>query len=235
MPSAGNELLFNLKVAITMWFVVICLIVIIVCVCVGVSSNSKNSNSKKIDNRTQIQKEKDWQASWDKWHQERGSHPSRKQEYINVYGECSADITYRGRHFYVFEQSQVIILSTVVIPFNKIIGYNLTDNQVTISENVGYESKTTTSTGSMLGRAVVGGVLTGGVGAVIGAATAKKNTVTTPSQNNIKTSVTHDFNIYINLNDLSNPTIIISVGNNIDTAYKIANILNIIVERNKQI
>ena len=46
-------------------------------------------------------------------------------------------------------------------------------------------------------------MLTGGVGAVIGAATAKKNTVTTPSQDNIKTSVTHDFKIYINLNILT--------------------------------
>ena len=218
-----------------MWFVVVCIIIIIVCICVGISTTkSKPQPPKKIDNRTVEQKERDYQASWDKWNRERGSKPNQKQEYINEYGECSADITYRGGRFYVFEQSKIVILSTEVIPFSKIIGYNLADNQVTISENVGYESKTTISTGSMLGRTVVGGVLTGGVGAVIGAATAKKNTVTTPSQDNIKTSVTHDFNIYINLNDLSNPTIIISVGNNTDTAYKIANILNIIVERNKQ-
>lgn len=219
-----------------MWFVVVCLIVIIICVCVVISTSSKPKpqTPRKIDNRTQEQKERDYQASWDKWNQERGTRPNQKQEYINEYGECSADITYRGGRFYVFEQSQVVILSTEVIPFNKIIGYNLTDNQVTISENVGYESKTTTSTGSMLGRAVVGGVLTGGVGAVIGAATAKKNTITTPTQDNVVTSVTHDFKIYVNLNDLSNPTMIISVGHSTDTAYKIANILNIIVERNKQ-
>lgn len=219
-----------------MWFVVVCIIIIIVCICVGISTTkSKSQPPNKIDNRADEQKEKDYQASWDKWNQERGTRPSQKQEYINEYGECSADINYRGGRFYVFEQSQVVILSTQVIPFSKIIGYNLADNQVTISENVRYESKTTTSTGSMLGRAVVGGVLTGGVGAVIGAATARKNTITTPMQENVVTSVTHDFKIYVNLNDLSNPTIIISVGHNSDTAYKIANILNIIVERNKQI
>lgn len=220
-----------------MWFVVVCLIVIIVCVCVGISTNSKPKpqTPMKIGNRVQEQKEKDYQASWDRWNKERGSRPSQKEEYINIYGDCSVDITYKGGRFYVFEQSQIVILSTEVIPFSKIIGYNLTDNQVTIRENIGYESKTTTATGSMLGRAVVGGVLTGGVGAVIGAATARKNTVTMPTQDNIKTSVTHDFKIYVNLNDLSNPTIIINVGHNTDNAYKIANVLNIIVERNKQI
>ena len=217
-----------------MWFVVV--LIIIVCIGAGISTNSrpKPQTPKKIDNRTEAQRMQDYRASWDKWNEERGASPTQKQQYIDLYGDCSADIIYCGGRFYVFEQSQIVIFTKEIIPFSKIIGYNLTDNQVTISENVGYESKTTTSTGSMIGRAVVGGVLTGGIGAVIGATTAKKNTVTTPVQDNVVASVTHDFKIYVNLNDLSNPTIIICVGRNTDTAYQIANILNIIVERNKQ-
>ena len=217
-----------------MWFVVV--LIIIVCIGAGISTNSrpKPQTPKKIDNRTEAQRMQDYRASWDKWNEERGASPTQKQQYIDLYGDCSADIIYCGGRFYVFEQSQIVIFTKEIIPFSKIIGYNLTDNQVTISENVGYESKTTTSTGSMIGRAVVGGVLTGGIGAVIGATTAKKNTVTTPMQDNVVASVTHDFKIYVNLNDLSNPTIIICVGRNTDTAYQIANILNIIVERNKQ-
>ena len=102
-----------------MWFVVVCIIIIIVCICVGISTTkSKPQPPKKIDNRTVEQRERDYQASWDKWNRERGSKPSQKQEYINEYGECNADITYRGGRFYVFEQSQVVILSTEVIPFS---------------------------------------------------------------------------------------------------------------------
>lgn len=215
------------------WFVVI--LIIIVCIGAGTSTNSKSKpqTPKKIDNRTEEQRMQDYRASWDKWNEVRGASPIKKQQYIDLYGDCSVDIIYPGGRFYVFEQSQIVIFTREIIPFSKIIGYNLTDNQVTISENVGYESKTTTSTGSMIGRAVVGGVLTGGIGAVIGATTAKKNTVTTPMQDNVVASVTHDFKIYVNLNDLSNSTIIICVGHNTDTAYQIANILNIIVERNK--
>ena len=218
-----------------MWFVVV--LIIIVCIGAGMSTNSKSKpqTPKKIGNRTEEQRMQDYRASWDKWNEERGVSPTQKQQYIDLYGDCSADIIYPGGRFYVFEQSQIVIFTKEIIPFSKIIGYNLTDNQVTISENVGYESKTTTSTGSMIGRAVVGGVLTGGIGAVIGATTAKKNTVTTPIQDNVVASVTHDFKIYVNLNDLSNPTKIICVGHNTDTAYQIANILNIIVERNKQV
>lgn len=65
--------MFNLNISIIKWFVVVCIIIIIVCICVGISTTkSKPQPPKKIDNRTVEQKERDYQAAWDKWNRERG-------------------------------------------------------------------------------------------------------------------------------------------------------------------
>lgn len=219
-------------------FGIISLVIIIAFVDIAVEAYTKSKAQKKpnvsripkIDNRTQRQKETDCQAAWDKWNKARGA---KKEFYEEKYGECSIYTQYKDGFFYVFEQSKIIILNEDLIPFQKIISYSLVDNKKTIKENVEYESTTTTSTGSMIGRAVVGGILSGGVGAAIGAATAKKNTVTTPLNEYDTTIIRHDFKIYINVNDLSCPTLMVHIGDNTDKAYKIANILNVIIERNR--
>lgn len=59
--------------------------------------------------------------------------------------------------------------------------------------------KTSTSTGSMMGRAIIGGVLTGGAGAIIGGATAKKNTQASIS----------GYKINITIRNMQNPIITI--------------------------
>lgn len=209
-----------------MWIVliVICIIVIIV-----LTLNVSDTKTPKIDSRTEQEKEIDFQEAWDRWNKEHRKILSLKEQYIEKYGEYNMCVRYKGGMFYIFEQPEIIILTDEIIPFNKVLGYNLIDNQTSIQGNT--TSITTTSTKSMLGRAIVGGVLTGGVGAVIGAATAKKNTITTPSE---KQTIRHDYKVYLNLNDLSNPTKIIDIGEDSDKAYSISNALNIIVERNRQ-
>lgn len=67
----------------------------------------------------------------------------------------------------VFDNQSIIIINEVTYEYNEILDFDI-NNQMSY--------KTSTSTGSMLGRAIVGGVLTGGVGAVIGGTTAKKET-----------------------------------------------------------
>ncbi len=63
----------------------------------------------------------------------------------------------------------------------------------------------------MIGRAVVGGVLTGGVGAIIGGATAKKESIVTPTE--IHTE--DQYNLLITTKTLSNPLITISFFDNV--------------------
>ena len=130
----------------------------------------------------------------------------------------------------VYEQSSVIIIKSKKYKFSDILGYSLVDDATdeTITTSTGTAK---TSTGSMLGRAVVGGMLTGGLGAVAGAATAKKSIFNDATS---QTTTTHEYTLYINVNDLQEPTISLEIGDNTSKAQKLAGVLNIIIERNKQ-
>ena len=112
------------------------------------------------------------------------------------------------------------------------MGFELKDNQSTVTKITSPEYTTSTNTGSMVGRAIVGGVLTGGVGAVVGANTASKTTKVV-KEGSRKTTIKHNYRISINIDDMSNPVRTIEIGSNEDTADKIANVLNVILHRNK--
>ena len=132
--------------------------------------------------------------------------------------------------FLVFEDSKIIIINSIEYCFSQILGYSLIDDATseTITTSTG---KAKTSTGNMIGRAVVGGVLTGGIGAVAGAVTAQKKISTDATS---RTGTTHKYTIYVNVDSLANSTINIHVGKDTQKAYEIANILNIIIERTKK-
>lgn len=90
------------------------------------------------------------------------------------YGECTLAIRPREYHFnntdnvLVYDEKKVIAINGVVYDYSTILDFN-------INNDVSY--KTSTSTGSMVGRGLVGGVLFGGVGALAGATTANKESV----------------------------------------------------------
>ena len=114
--------------------------------------------------------------------------------------------------------------------FKKILAYTLADNQQSIYTTTG-TTNTETSTGSMAGRALVGGVLLGGAGAMVGAVTANKDTKinTTTSQ-----TTTHDYIIYLSIDDMINPQRILKFGTDAESANKAAGVFNIIINRNNQ-
>lgn len=159
----------------------------------------------------------------------------------SAYGNCSLDILVGPRnlntsdHVFFFEQSAMMVLYNEPISFEKIIGFSLNDDTKTIMQNeTTYTSTTTTSTGSMLGRAVAGGVLLGGVGALAGATTAKKETITTPSLGQTTTTIKHKYDLYLNIDSLSNPTRVIDLGTDTLKANNLANAINVIIQRNKK-
>lgn len=158
------------------------------------------------------------------------------------FGECTineewnmdAD-TYSGQEMLsssvlVYEQSEIIIIKSKEYKFADILGYSIVDTATneTISTSTGTAKM---STGSMLGRTIVGGVLAGGLGAAAGAVTADRDIsdITTS-----ETTTSHDYTLYINVNDLHEPIICLCIGFYAPIANKIAGILNIIIERNKQ-
>ena len=80
----------------------------------------------------------------------------------------------------------------------------------------------------MVGRAIVGGVLTGGAGAIIGGATASKTTTTSGGTSRTK----HNYTLIITVDSLSNPIERIHLGENGTYANEICSILSIIINRN---
>lgn len=158
-------------------------------------------------------------------------------ELTSRYGECSLNENLghwnelrMATRVLVFEKAGIIVIKTKEYKFSDILGYSLVDD--TTNETSTYsEGSATSSTGSMLGRAVVGGVLAGGLGAVAGAVTGKKDS---SGESFSQTTTTHRYTLYINVNSIQEPTIELSVGRGSQRAHRLAGVLNVIMERNKQ-
>lgn len=137
----------------------------------------------------------------------------------------------------VYEKTQHIAILynqavVAAIPFSAILSYRASEQSEIISDNA--ITTTTTNTGSMIGRGVVGGVLFGGVGALAGAATAKQSSETEfGSQKELKSQF-----ISLTLNSLSTPNLTLYFGANIIPQQaadyrKAISIFDIIIVRNK--
>jgi hypothetical protein len=150
-----------------------------------------------------------------------------KAAYIKEkYGEITKELW--ERRILICEDSKIVLINEEPYSFSDIMNIELVDNEKQIFQK--QSSTTKVSTGNMLGRAVVGGVLLGGVGAIIGGATAKKETII----NAPEVHTTHDYNIYITVNSLSNPLITLSIGKNEQIAREISSFLAVIIERNNR-
>lgn len=84
---------------------------------------------------------------------------------------------------------------------------------------------TSTNTGSMAGRSITGALLGGEAGAIIGGATAKKETVF--KQENDK--IFHDFALIVNIRDINNPMLLIKIGRNKNKAMEINALMQVIM------
>ena len=162
--------------------------------------------------------------------------------FVEKYGACTADILLGEKkldindHLYIFEDSSMMVLRGEVLPFNKILGFSLDDDSRTIMKNdITYTSTTKTSTGSMIGRAAVGGILLGGVGALAGAATAKQTTTTEPLRGQTTATTEHDYHLFLNVDSISNPTREIHFGDRAQLARTVANTINVIIQRNNRL
>ncbi|MBQ0056860.1 MAG: hypothetical protein KBT20_04300 [Bacteroidales bacterium] len=106
--------------------------------------------------------------------------------------------------------------------FEDVLDYRLQDDYKVIASTI--QTKTKTKTGSMVGRAIVGTLVAGPVGAVIGGATAKSETVTTGSPE----KTVHHYNIYITVNDLEKPQRVLHFGEERNKANETLSLLKVV-------
>lgn len=140
------------------------------------------------------------------------------------------------KYVMVNEKTKQILIEKGIYSFHDILGYELFDNQSFIEQHGEQKitSTTKTNTQSMVGRAIVGGVLMGGVGAITGAATAKKNTDSVLSGGDVKKTVIHNYSILVTVNNINQPLKKIYLYQDKCLTDEICAILSVILMRNQQ-
>lgn len=136
--------------------------------------------------------------------------------------------------FYIKEKKVVFITPEKIhiIPFSKIVSYEIVlpneDYKPVHSSTI---QVTQTDTGNMVKRAVIGGILGGGVGAVIGGATAKTKTST---EENIYASIINQplYELHIKFDDIITPVIKINFDTNKKMVQEVVSSLDVIVRQN---
>lgn len=151
---------------------------------------------KRWDEYNEIIKSANLAIKYETERQQESLFKSRYDKLINKYGNPDTKLclgnTYDITSYIIpFSSTRKIYIQGFELNFDDIIDVQLTDDvKVTKGE---MSAVTESSTGSAIGRAVVGGVLAGGAGAIIGGTTGKKNT-TFIQENDI---VTHDYTVLI--------------------------------------
>lgn len=132
------------------------------------------------------------------------------------------------KYFIVFGDTSVVFLKNMALQFKDILSYSLSDNKKIVQTA---QTITTSKTGSVVGRGIVGGLVAGPAGAIIGGSTASKDSTTTFNS----PITTHDYTIYITVNNLNNPMIELPIGNYENIARQISSLLEVIINNNNQL
>lgn len=132
-----------------------------------------------------------------------------------------------------FFSSQQLFIKGDLVKFESILRCYLIDNDTTITTSTGRTDSTTqNNTGSTVGRAIVGGMVAGGVGAIIGGTTAKKETVSTHRTTSV-TKTKHDYVVVLEIKDIVKPIIKIPCAENEDASCEILGMVNAIISLNQ--
>ena len=151
---------------------------------------------------------------------------NRKIEgYEQKYGGITTCIRFSGeipdeKEFIAFEDTKTLVIAGSVYSFEDII-----DAELTIDEGGVLQTfKTKSSLGSTVGRAVVGDIVAGPVGAIIGGSTGSKKTETVAVEKK-----PDKYTVAITVNKLSHPIVKCDCQENKDAAYNIMATLKVIL------
>lgn len=205
-----------------MGFLVVVGIAFFIAIIIGIAKNAEEEEKKELRAQKRAEEKK-------------AKEEAKEQKYqLMLQTLPDADIIVEhdyDKYVMLKESSSQIMLNDHVYSFSDILDYSISDNQTVIQRSSGGTATTRTSTGSMLGRAVVGGVLTGGVGAAVGAATARKETEI--SQGNTYSTTKHSYTINVTINSLTSPIETLSFHNDEEATNKVVSILTVILHRNE--
>lgn len=216
---------------ITIFIVILCVLAV-AGIIVGIEENNKK---EKEEQEKAEKKKKDEEYRLILAEQKEKEREKKYNKLTTIMSSPNKIIEYDYDHYImVNESTSQIMLNEHVYNFKDIINYTMSDNATVIQKHSGGEitSTSSTDTGSMLGRAVVGGVLAGGVGAAIGGSTAKRETTSNVAPTTTTSSTIHDYLIAVTVNSLSNPIERLRLGEDERNTNEICALLSVIISRN---
>lgn len=140
-----------------------------------------------------------------------------------VISESSFDLFNINNEIIVFDKAKKLWLCGYEVSIHDINSFVI-DDESTIQKGQ-ITAVTSTDTGSMAGRSIAGALLGGEAGAIIGGATAKKQTIL--KQENDK--IIHDYALVVNIRDINNPMLLIKIGRNKNKAMEINALMQVIM------
>lgn len=215
--------------------VVFIILVALTFVGVGIYAAVENNKKEKEEQEKAEKKKKDEEYRLILAEQKEEEREKKYNKLTTIMSSPNKIIEYDYDHYImVNESTSQIMLNEHVYNFKDIINYTMSDNATVIQKHSGGEitSTSSTDTGSMLGRAVVGGVLAGGVGAAIGGSTAKRETTSSVAPTTTTSSTIHDYLIAVTVNSLSNPIERLRLGEDERNTNEICALLSVIISRN---
>lgn len=123
----------------------------------------------------------------------------------------------------VFDKARKLWLCGQEISIDDINSFVIDDESVIQKGQI--TAVTSTNTGSMAGRSIAGALLGGEAGAIIGGATAKKETVFKQENDEI----IHNYALVVNIRDINNPMLLIKIGRNKNKAMEINALMQVIM------
>ena len=138
---------------------------------------------------------------------------------------------------YAFANKSILVVKCRAIKFKDIIKFEILDDKHVFSCGSSLDNSYKTDLGSMVKRVAVGGLVGGVAGAIIGGATAKKvkdNSIKNVMADSLasREMCIHIYTLNVTINDFSNPTIVLKMGDDTENANKINDIMNLIMSKN---
>ena len=216
-----------------MGFFIFVLVVLVLFMIIGaISSNvDQEKEQKRKEAREKRQKELE-----EKLEEKKKIYENKKIEQASRLGEVDKVISIEeydiDKEIAIFGQTEKIVLLGNEFSFFDILSCTAEDDYKIIKGKTEYTSQTKAKNGSTVGRAIVGGVLAGGAGAIIGGSTAKKETTTLVHQKD--DIIIHRYSVIVNVNSLSNPIITIPLGADKAKLNEIVGIMNVIIKKGEK-
>jgi len=209
---------------------IVILIIIVVVIIGAVVVSNANSATKEEETKEEETKERRRLLA-ERFQKEAEVRESKEKQLMleeeAKYGKCTKVIKWwfdnKTVLIRVFEDSRTIFIKDKEYKFNDLIGVSYVDE----ISNVVRVATTHTDTKNMAGRAIVGGLIAGGLGAAVGAVTAKQQT-------SYSNDTPHDYVIIINTKDLSNPLVKLKISNNLMQVNEVMATINAVIAYNQK-